>query len=152
MEIGNGGFGPGYGLIGVECGNEPDFTLKTLGGVYSKYHKPSEDCKQLPDKMLPVCTWGCAIYSFLDCSKPEVPVLVLDEDSHVVDNALQVTLTDESGEVIEEYEFPGNKPRTPMHANKVPKELPLSLHKNSFEQWLTDWANGVDLWTEMEKL
>lgn len=34
----------------------------------------------LPEKLLSICEWGCNIYSCIDCSKPEYPVLRNDNN------------------------------------------------------------------------
>jgi hypothetical protein len=31
-----------------------------------------------PIGLIPICEWGCGIASYLDCSRPEVPVVRLD--------------------------------------------------------------------------
>jgi hypothetical protein len=63
LEVGNGGFGPGYGLLGVAEGhrNEAGKTAVSL----------REGWDGLPPALLPICNWGCAIYSFIDVSSPE---------------------------------------------------------------------------------
>src|SRR5215471_5816555 len=58
-EIGNGGFGPGYGLSGI--GNSTDDDWITL--------EPPDDCK--PAKIITICDWGCANWSAIDCSTEE---------------------------------------------------------------------------------
>ncbi len=54
LEVGNGGFGPGYGLF--------------------RLHK-------WPEKVVMICEWGCNIYSYLDCSTFGCPVLRLDHNT-----------------------------------------------------------------------
>jgi hypothetical protein len=70
LEVGNGGFGPGYGLLKLSYDNE--FT-----GL-SMYRRARENASakwsSFPLSLLPVCTWGCGIYSFIDCSSPEGPM------------------------------------------------------------------------------
>jgi hypothetical protein len=53
LEVGNGGFGPGYGIFNLPLGEE---------------HKawPS-----LSPSLFPMCDWGCAILSFVDCADAE---------------------------------------------------------------------------------
>jgi hypothetical protein len=58
-EIGNGGFGPGYGLWGI--GNSPDYDWITFD--------PPDDCE--PSKAVTICEWGCANWSAIDCSTEE---------------------------------------------------------------------------------
>jgi hypothetical protein len=65
LEVGNGGFGPGYGILGVEGGHTDD-THKTavdlLGADY---------LQAAATALLPLCHWGCAIYSLVDCATPD---------------------------------------------------------------------------------
>jgi hypothetical protein len=109
LEIGNGGFGPGYGLVGVEGGMEtiiPPYDYHTLPDIYFDIHgrpvkealemlgephdeasvqallenagEPPDDVVSWPDKMLPICNWGCWIISGIDCSEPQGPVWTLN--------------------------------------------------------------------------
>ena len=74
LDIGNGGFGPGYGLLGVRGGHEDD-TKMTVTDLYRQAHQdPSAWWQFLPPNLLPICHWGCALYSFIDCSFPEGPM------------------------------------------------------------------------------
>jgi hypothetical protein len=81
-ELGNGGFGPGYGLLGLAGGH-------TDGGKTALAVK--KGWKALPPALLPICTWGCGIYSFLDCSTPDGPMWAWDPNpvsSDELDSAL----------------------------------------------------------------
>lgn len=66
LEVGNGGFGPGYGLAplftpeGEEVYFEPSIVHTTL-----EYRGPD-----YPEWLLYVNTWGCLIDSFIDCVSP----------------------------------------------------------------------------------
>jgi hypothetical protein len=31
-----------------------------------------------PNQLLPLCHWGCAVYSAIDCSRPDAPVFTVD--------------------------------------------------------------------------
>lgn len=92
-EIGNGGFGPGYGLIGVS-GGRPDDTGRTLAEIYAMNMTiDHEDSSwSWPKGLVPICHWGCAIYSCVDCLTPGNPVRIFDpnvhEDSMTWDDAL----------------------------------------------------------------
>lgn len=39
-----------------------------------------------------------------------------------------------------------------LDASKPDRPLPVIKHKNTFEEWLQDWADGVDLEEQMEAL
>lgn len=68
LEVGNGGFGPGYGILGLRGGHH-------VGGqtALDLYRRatPSSEWSFLPPGLLPLCAWGCSIYSFTDCSHPD---------------------------------------------------------------------------------
>lgn len=64
LEVANGGLGPGYGVLGLE------------GGFTGDLHRTAVDILAerndglwpgMPGELLPVCGWGCAIYSFVHC-------------------------------------------------------------------------------------
>jgi hypothetical protein len=63
LEVGNGGFGPGYGVLGV-AGGHRDGHANTAVSL-------REQWDTLPPALLPICEWGCAIYSFIDLSSPD---------------------------------------------------------------------------------
>ena len=74
LEVGNGGFGPGYGILGVRGGHKDD-TRRTASDLYLQAHEgPSAWWPFLPPGLLPICHWGCAIYSFVDCSLADGPM------------------------------------------------------------------------------
>ncbi|WBL80161.1 SMI1/KNR4 family protein [Bradyrhizobium xenonodulans] len=74
-EIGNGGFGPGYGLIGLTNG-VPDDTGKTAVAIYDVFRSAPE--LGWSDGLLPICHWGCAIYSCVDCRDPAFRMRIFD--------------------------------------------------------------------------
>jgi hypothetical protein len=105
--VGDGGFGPGYGFLGlikpVPIG---DFTGESVVELYEIFRAgdPENPSWSWRERLLPVVDWGCAIRSCIDCSTP----------------ALQIF-------------------RDEPYVSCV-SESP------SFEQWLSDWATGQDLW------
>jgi hypothetical protein len=82
-EIGNGGFGPGYGLIGLSGGALDDLG-RTAPEIYAAFSEPGEDDSDLiwPEGLLPICHWGCAIYSCIDCAAPGFPMKLFDPNLH----------------------------------------------------------------------
>jgi hypothetical protein len=77
LEIGNGGFGPGYGLIGFEGGAQSDF-----GSITETYNQLKSDQQSLgnewPLQLLPFCDWGCNVFSCVDCSNEYAPISIFD--------------------------------------------------------------------------
>ncbi len=97
LHVGNGGYGPGYGLYPLDNAEDPqalrsDSLLTTSLALRSmtpeefvRYwkHGGEQDEMELnawPAHVLEVCDWGCNIYSYLDCSQPGYPVLRLDHN------------------------------------------------------------------------
>lgn len=74
LQVGNGGFGPGYGLISLPGGATDDGD-----SLIDRYHRcrtvPDDDEPEWPKGLLMVCHWGCAIYSSVDCARPEAPII-----------------------------------------------------------------------------
>lgn len=110
LQIGNGGFGPGYGLFALPLG-EPG--CADLVGMYwyvrgdarqpdpGKYFNPAmvdeiplapedeewDDADQEPDfvwnwpaNLLPILSHGCGAYECIDWTKPDEPVFLHDPD------------------------------------------------------------------------
>ena len=77
-QIGNGGFGPGYGLIGLQGGADSDFG--TLVETYQqlKTDQESEE-NEWQVGLLPFCSWGCNIFSCVDCLNESFPVLKFED-------------------------------------------------------------------------
>ena len=63
IEIGNGGFGPGYGLLGAQ-GGHVDFDRRTLIEIYRQTHDPNtrrEDAPLLPGDVIYVPPVGALV-------------------------------------------------------------------------------------------
>ena len=75
LEVANGGFGPGWGILGVRGGHADDYH-QTAVDLYREAHAESstEAWSSLPAGLLPICHWGCGIYSFLDCADTAAPM------------------------------------------------------------------------------
>jgi hypothetical protein len=84
LEIGNGGFGPGYGLIGMS-GGTPDDTGKTVPGYYRLFRscRTKDQTWSWPEGLLVICHWGCAIYSCVDCLHPRFRIRMFDPNVHI---------------------------------------------------------------------
>ena len=66
-RIGDGGFGPGYGLL-------------PLANVQHEYLRFRRIYSWWPDAVVPVLEWGCGIFSCIDSAGPFAPVLRYDPD------------------------------------------------------------------------
>jgi hypothetical protein len=80
VKVGNGGWGPGYGLLGLTGGAKDDLGQTAVQGYLSKrvWSPSDEPGWRWPAGLLPLCHWGCAIYSCIDCTKPTFPVVAFD--------------------------------------------------------------------------
>ena len=68
LEVGNGGFGPGYGLLGM-AGGATD-TGRNIIDLYHWFRQLDSDdpAWQWPAQLVPLCDLGCAMYACIDCS------------------------------------------------------------------------------------
>jgi len=87
IEIGNGGFGPGYGLIGLTNG-APDDIGKIAPEIYNQLRSADRDDPnwKWPHGLLPICHWGCAILSCVDCTDPNFRMRIFDPNVHEKDD------------------------------------------------------------------
>lgn len=67
-DIGNGGFGPGYGLMGLGPGGFTDDQGYSADRLYACFREKPEKPPFIrwPDGVLPICHFGCAIYHCVD--------------------------------------------------------------------------------------
>jgi hypothetical protein len=73
LGVGNGGYGPGYGLIGVAGGYASD--SGTLVEVRSGLRDACEsEGLEWPKGLLPFCEWGSNIFSCVDGLDPRHPI------------------------------------------------------------------------------
>ena len=79
LGVGNGGFGPGFGIFGVKGGHPAEIVsgAQTIDAVYVALRA---DPQWWPEKLLPICDWGCAIWSCLDCRTADGPVVHVEGD------------------------------------------------------------------------
>jgi hypothetical protein len=83
LEVGNGGFGPGYGLTGLISGAKDDQGDSALD-LYRIFCQPDpeEPTWHWPEGVLPVCHWGCAIQSCIDSRDPAGGVIRFDPNPY----------------------------------------------------------------------
>jgi hypothetical protein len=74
LEVGNGGFGPGYGVLGVRDGHRDDLGHTAIDLWRMAHDTPAGGWAFIGPNLLPICHWGCAIYSFVDCSADDGPM------------------------------------------------------------------------------
>ncbi len=105
---------------------------------------------EVPLKMLPICNWGCGIYSCLDCRTTDAPVYVYNPDLHVLaDDRLPATVIDAGGMLVWTYR---PEPAALSEPDTEPQAVRLILHRRSLAEWMMAWATKAKLWDEMESL
>jgi hypothetical protein len=78
LEVGNGGFGPGYGFFPIPNGDGAGG--RTILSLYEECRRPAEPAIwKWPAGLLMVCDWGCLIRSCVYAMSPEVPVFTSTE-------------------------------------------------------------------------
>ena len=123
LNVANGGFGPGYGVMGVEGGFTDDMG-HTVADLYESYRQPDpEDQSWLwPEQFLPICHWGCVVYSVVECSRSPSPVYFAD---------LSV-------------KEPGAPMETIMHLHKPSLEAWLGDWLDGKDLWGEVWGEDTD--------
>lgn len=76
-EVGNGGFGPGYGLFGLP-GGHTDSDGRSLLELRCCLGE-DEEHPELPHGVVPLSEFGCGIWTCIDSLTDDGRVLVLDE-------------------------------------------------------------------------
>jgi hypothetical protein len=73
LHVGNGRFGPGYGLLSLDDVGDGELSLV---GSYLELLRHYADAPswRWPAGRLAFCDWGCNIYSCLDCTRVPNPV------------------------------------------------------------------------------
>jgi hypothetical protein len=87
LEGANGGWGPEFGASGLITGARPDRREHGTVGWLRSMCEPEDDPEApdpwpgWPDGLVPVSTWGCAIWSCVDCMSPEGRVIRFDPNT-----------------------------------------------------------------------
>ncbi|MDL5203182.1 SMI1/KNR4 family protein [Streptomyces sp. ALI-76-A] len=87
LRIGDGGFGPEYGVLPLldhAPAGEPAAVTQYLANRADARKDPSWPW---PEGVLPISHWGCAMYACVDCHSPQVPVLLFEPNAGEPDHA-----------------------------------------------------------------
>lgn len=74
LSVGDGGFGPGYGVTGLADGSDGDF-----GTLVEAYQTMRDGYRRWPPQLLPFCEWGGNLLSCVDCLAAPYPVYWFEE-------------------------------------------------------------------------
>lgn len=82
-HVGNGGFGPAYGLLGLPGGAEDDLRRDAVR-LYLEFRRPDADDVhwKWPERLLPVGHLGCAMYACVDCSSDDGAIVWFEPNPH----------------------------------------------------------------------
>jgi hypothetical protein len=122
QEVGDGGFGPGYGIFPIDeaVGERPSLVDAYLA------RRDAKTGRSWPERLLPICDWGAGIESCLDCTDPYCPVVRVDPNMPKGDVDARV---------------PGN-----MHYSRTSMIKEACWYEcGSFETWLEKWVDGKRL-------
>ena len=96
INTGNGGFGPGYGVMGIPGGFTDDQGSNILS-LYQDFVEPypEDPAWKWPKGRVPICHWGCVIYSCVHCLEENLPVYIADigvkEDGEPMESILKIS-------------------------------------------------------------
>ncbi|HEX5105386.1 MAG TPA: SMI1/KNR4 family protein [Pirellulaceae bacterium] len=78
LKVGNGGFGPGYGIMGIKGGARLDGC--TLEKCYANMIKLETEngTWRWPRQLLPLANYGCGMWSCVDCAYKKLPMILWD--------------------------------------------------------------------------
>ncbi len=81
LSVGNGGFGPEYGIVGTKGGAKLDgCTLETCYRDVMKLKKDNSVWRW-PERLLPLANYGCGMWSCVDCEYQRFPMILWDPNN-----------------------------------------------------------------------
>ena len=77
--VGDGGFGPGYGLLRL-LPDPRSVDVESVVGLYTAFRSadPEDAGWSWPSDLIPFCDWGCAIRTCVECSTPDGAIITFD--------------------------------------------------------------------------
>ncbi|SRR6266508_8991 len=96
LQVSNGGFGPGYGLIGLDGG--PTIYNKDLVTLYLDMleHGPPPPYRAWPKQFITICDWGCNMTSEVDWTNPDAPIFFFDGNQYDPEQPWETAMTPEA--------------------------------------------------------
>jgi len=101
-ELGDGGFGPGYGCFPL-LEDESGHSSESAVGLYRSLRQrdPEDPAWDWPTGLVPLNDWGCAIRSCIDCTRPDGPISVFDPAAHEPGDPVEKALLPTHGSVAD---------------------------------------------------
>ncbi|HVR62942.1 MAG TPA: SMI1/KNR4 family protein [Polyangia bacterium] len=81
-NVGDGGFGPGYGLLRL-LPDPRSADVESVVGLYTALCSidPEDAAWSWPVDLIPFCDWGCAIRTCVDSSTPDGTIITFDPNA-----------------------------------------------------------------------
>jgi hypothetical protein len=81
LDVGNGGFGPAYGIVGMKGGFKLDEC--SLESCYTRMVALEKDNSvwRWPKRLLPLANYGCGVWSCVDCEYKRLPMILSDPNN-----------------------------------------------------------------------
>ena len=112
------------------------FGLFSVWRASDEYRKARADAERgmppYPEKLLPICEWGCGISSAIDCSHSDGPIVRIDPN-------LDVPSMVNCFDLSPDFKFYG------QYSNA---ETASWYEAGSLNEWLEGWLTGVDLFRQ----
>ena len=109
------------------------FGLSSVWQALESYRENRADAEKglppYPEKLLPICSWGCGIESVMDCSRPEGPVVRIDPN-------MDVPYILECFELVPDFKF---------YDGYSNEDIASWYEADTFQDWLEAWLRGEDL-------
>lgn len=87
LQVGNGGFGPEYGMVGTKGGFKLDRC--SLESCYRQMLRLEKENPvwRWPERLLPLANYGCGMWSCVDCEYKKLPMILWDPN--ILDSELE---------------------------------------------------------------
>lgn len=83
LSVGNGGFGPAYGILGLVGGATNEDGLDAVG-VYQRFRQPDPNDHhwRWPTSLLPIGHLGCGMFVCADCATTDAALIWFEPNPH----------------------------------------------------------------------
>jgi hypothetical protein len=81
LQVGNGGFGPEYGIVGTAGGFKLDKC--SLESCYQRMLRLEKENSvwRWPERLLPLANYGCGMWACVDCEHKNLPMILWDPNN-----------------------------------------------------------------------